>query len=79
VVQPPPGEEDHKQVHQRLAEGKFDYKLQLQTSLNRLLVEWLIRSLKVISLLSMQKKMVKDIFTLKKDGATCRVVAEGEA
>jgi hypothetical protein len=28
-----------------------------------------IRSLKVISLLSMQKKMAKDIFTLKKDGA----------
>jgi quercetin dioxygenase-like cupin family protein len=24
VVQPPPGEEDHKQVHQRLDEGKFD-------------------------------------------------------
>jgi hypothetical protein len=23
-VQPPPGEEDHKEVHQRLAEGKFD-------------------------------------------------------
>jgi hypothetical protein len=27
------------------------------------------RSLKVISLLSMQKKMAMDIFTLKKDGA----------
>jgi quercetin dioxygenase-like cupin family protein len=24
VVQPPPGEADHKEVHQRLAEGKFD-------------------------------------------------------
>jgi len=24
VVQPPPGEEDHKEVHQRIAEGKFD-------------------------------------------------------
>ena len=28
-----------------------------------------LRSLKVISLLSMQKKLAKDIFTLKKDGA----------
>jgi len=28
-----------------------------------------IRSLEVISLLSMQKKLAKDIFTLKKDGA----------
>jgi hypothetical protein len=27
------------------------------------------RSLKLISLLSMQKKLAKDIFTLKKDGA----------
>ena len=24
VVQPPPGEEDHKEVHQRIAEVKFD-------------------------------------------------------
>ena len=24
VVQPPPGEADHQEVHQRLAEGKFD-------------------------------------------------------
>ena len=24
VVQPPPGEADHKEVHQRLSEGKFD-------------------------------------------------------
>jgi hypothetical protein len=32
---------------------------------------WLLifRSLKVISLLSMPKKLAKDIFTLKKDGA----------
>jgi hypothetical protein len=29
----------------------------------------ILRSLKVISLLSMQKKLAKDIFTLKKDGA----------
>jgi quercetin dioxygenase-like cupin family protein len=24
VVQPPPGDQDHKEVHRRLAEGKFD-------------------------------------------------------
>jgi quercetin dioxygenase-like cupin family protein len=24
VVQPPPGQDDHNQVHQKLAEGKFD-------------------------------------------------------
>jgi hypothetical protein len=30
----------------------------------------MFKSLKVISLLSMQKKLAKDIFTLKKDGAS---------
>ncbi len=24
VVQPPPGEEDHREVHERLAQGRFD-------------------------------------------------------
>jgi hypothetical protein len=57
--------------------GKMNSEYRLPISDNKIGVnQFLIlgilahfRSLKVISLLSMQKKLAKDIFTLKRDGA----------